>query len=364
MNRVLVTGLAIGKESDVCQVCNYDVDWLVRYPSVLIWADKIIVPTAIWDAISAGYCPDAEEYPELSKCILLIFEIAKSEGIIEVINPRGIISPVVKDKIVNQVEKDRDQLAKLFPEQITLGDEEKVPGQIFVNGAEYCWPHIWTIYASLILARALDAHCLFDEHDLIYCKYKFGLSSFPSETEIGRIEGFQTVFNGYVPNESVFPEYITTKKELCHRCAREESCKDNYLLALETNVKELLKWRDYDEIQQLKDITNQIVDKRVREGGVIEPADIRSDLQDQQSKLRRRLKLVFPKVRRWSNITTVLSIPVALAGAAASSPLIAIVGGSLVGLSQATKQVIELLSSKYSWVGFVNKETNLFKEQQ
>jgi len=363
MNKVLVTGLAIGKESDVCQACNYDVDWLIRYPSVLIWADKIIVTTAIWDAIQSGYCPGEERYPELSKCILLILEIAKSEGIIEVINPTNIISPVVKDKIVNQVEKDRDQLAKLFPEQIALGDEEQVPGQIFIDGIEYCWPHIWTIYASLILARAWDAHCLFNEHDLIYCKYKFGLSSFLRETEIGRIEGFQTVFNAYVPNESVFPEYVTVNKELCGKCTKEQNCKDKYLLGLETNVKELLKWRDYDEIQQLKAITNQIVEKRAREGGVIEPADIRHDLQDQQNRLRRRLKLVFPKVRRWSNITTVLSIPIVLAGVATSSPLIAIVGGSIAGLSQATKQVIELLSNKYSWVGFVSKEINLSEKQ-
>lgn len=364
MNKVLVTGLAIGKESDVCQVCNYDIDWLIRYPSVLLWADKIIVPTAIWDAASSGYYPAPEEYPELSNCIKLIFEIAESEGIIEVLNPTSIISPVVKDKIINQVEKDRDQLTRLFSEHITLGDEEKVPGQIFIDGTEFCWPHIWTIYASLMLARAWDAHCLFNEDDLNYCKYKFGLSSFPSGTGIERIEGFKTVFNAYVPNGSVFPEYITTNKELCGKCAREQSCKDNYLLELEKNVKELLKWRDYDEIQQLKEITNQIVEKRVRAGGVIEPADIRNDLQGQQNKLRRRLKLVFPKVRRWSNVTTVLSIPVALAGFATSSPLIAIVGGSLAGLSQATKQVIELLSNKYSWVGFVSKETNLSEKQQ
>jgi len=364
VNKVLVTGLAIGQEADVCQVCNYDLDWLVRYPSVLIWADKIIVPKAIWEAASSGLYPGSEQYPELSKSIKLIFEIARGEEIIDVRDPTSMISPVVKDEIGDQVEKDREQLAKLFPEQITLGDDEKVPGQLFVNGIEYCWPRIWTIYASFVLARAWDAHCLFSEKNLGYCKYKFGLSGFTPGTEMGKIEGFHTVFNSYVPNEMILPEYATTSRELCSKCAREQSCKDSYLIQLEKNVKEVLQWRDYDEIQQLKEITNQIVEKRAKAGGVIDPADIRNDLEKQQNKLRRRLRLVFPKVRRWSNITTVLSIPVALAGFAAGSPLITITGGSLAGLSQATKKVIEVLSSKYSWVGFVSKDANLSEGQQ
>jgi hypothetical protein len=34
MIRVLVTGLAVGTDVGLCGACNYDFEWLFRYPSV------------------------------------------------------------------------------------------------------------------------------------------------------------------------------------------------------------------------------------------------------------------------------------------------------------------------------------------
>ncbi len=358
-NNLLVTGLALGKDFDTCQVCNFDLDWLILYPSVLVWADKLLIPEGIWHYVSSGYFPS--KYPELSKCLKLIFDVARSEGIIDVINPKNIISQSVSDDIERQIEKDRVQLAKLFPDNITIGEEEKVPGQIFVGGTEYCSPHIWTIYASLVLAKAYNAHCLFDNDSLGFCKYKFGLSSYPSKADIGSIEAFHSIFEAYLPNDSIFPEYLTTSKELCVKCANENACKDSYLSKLEDNLNNLLTWRDYDEILQLKSVINDIVDKRNKSGGIIDANEIRNEFRQTQDKLRRRITLIFPKIRRWSNITTLLSIPIALAGAASGLPLLTITGGSLFGLSQAANKTTEYLSSKYSWTGFISKDVELHR---
>lgn len=362
MNKVLVTGLSLGKGFDTCQACSFDMEWLLRYPSVLLWADRILVPESIWEIVSKGIYPYEKEQPELSKCVKLIFDITMSEDIIEIIKPETIINQSLSEDISEQIEKDRIQLSSLFSDIISIGDDEKVPGQIFINGSEYCFPHMWTIYASLILSRAFDAHCLFNENALNICKYKFGLSSFPSKAEIGRIESFHSIFQAYLPNDSLFPEYLITNKELCAKCAHESTCKDTYLATLETNLKTLLSWRNYDEILQLKSVVSDIVDKRSKAGGIIDHNIIRQDFQDTQNKLRRRMNLTFPKVKRWSNITTVLSIPVALAGVATSVPLITVAGLSLSGLAQASKQVVEFLSNKYSWIGFINRDTKLHTE--
>jgi hypothetical protein len=365
VNKVLVTGLALGKSFDTCDVCNFDMDWLLRYPSVLVWADKILIPEGIWQVASTGNFPFPDKYPELSKCVQLIFNVAKSKDIIEIVKPETVIDQSLNDSIAEQVEKDRVQLSKLFPDNIKLGiDVEKdkegyVPGQIFIDGVEYCFPSMWTVYASLTLARTWDADCLFGDTSLNLCKYKFGLSSFSQNVGTGSIESFQSIFDAYLPNESIFPEYLVTSKDLCAMCKHESACKDTYLLTLETNLENLLSWRDYDEMIQLRSIIDEIVDRRIKVGGIIDPNDIRQDFQDKQNKLRQRIQLVFPKVRRWVNITTILSIPVVLAGIATSSPLFTIAGGSLAGLSQATKQVVEFLSNKYSWIGFTSKDTKL-----
>ena len=48
---MLVTGLALGTEAGVCQACNFDYNWLINYPSILIWADKIMITKNIWDSV-------------------------------------------------------------------------------------------------------------------------------------------------------------------------------------------------------------------------------------------------------------------------------------------------------------------------
>jgi hypothetical protein len=57
-----------------------------------------------------------------------------------------------------------------------------------------------------------------------------------------------------------------------------------------------------------------------------------------------------------------LSIPVILTGIATTNPLITISGAALTGISQFTDQLIKLLSSRYSWIGFLSKETELHKK--
>jgi len=361
MNKVMVTGLALGLESKACQACNFDFEWLWKYPSVLIWADKILITEGIWSVISNGKIPNTLK--EAGRAIKLIFEVAKSEGIVEVKSSSEIMTSTLRDNIFNTVDEDRKLLSKYFPEQISLGDEDKVPGQIFINGAEYCSPYIWAVNADLILARVWDAHCLFDTQVLNYIRYKFGLIGLPEKGEPGSIEAFKTVFESYIPNIQILPEYVVTDKDLCSKCTKEEDCKDIYLSQLEKNLKEIFSFRDYDEIHQIKAVLNDIVKKREELGGILDPEEIFNDFRNQQDKLRKRMKLIFPKVKRWTNITTLLSIPIVVAGVATSLPLITLSGAVLMGMSKASEHLVKLLSSKYSWIGFTSKEIELYQKK-
>lgn len=361
MNKVLVTGLALGKKFETCQACNFDFEWLIRYPSILLWADKILVPDTIWDTVSHGEYPFKSK--ELAKSLQLIFDIAKSRGIVEVVKPTEIISSALTDDILTEVYRDRDLLAKLFPDHVTLSDEDNLPGGIFIDGLEYCTPYLWTIYASFVLARSWNAHCLFNMRVLNYSKYKFGLANFPKEGEPGRIQAFQAVFEAYLPNSPIFPEYVYINKDMCSKCVKEKSCKDTYLSNIESNLENILSWRDYDEIQQLKSVVADIVRRRNQLGGIVNPSDILHDFRNKQDKIRRRMKSIFPKVKRWANVTTMLSIAIAVVGVSTEHPLIAISGAGLAGLSHLTKELINLLLSKYSWMGFVSKDAELHREK-
>lgn len=127
MNRLLVTGLALGTEADVCQVCNFDYTWLLRYPSILIWADKIMVTEAIWDSIIAETWPKPRE---LAKCFKIIFETAKSEGIIEIVDPSPVVRKEIKEMIYEQIDKDLELFKLHFPDKVStrkMGDKESSP---------------------------------------------------------------------------------------------------------------------------------------------------------------------------------------------------------------------------------------------
>jgi len=138
-----------------------------------------------------------------------------------------------------------------------------------------------------------------------------------------------------------------------------ETCKDTYLAQVESNVKEIIRWRNCDEIQQIKAVVNEIIDKHRADSGALNPSAVLEEFGKKQELLRKRMRLVFPQIKRWTNITTMFSIPIIVVGLATANPLITLSGATLAGLSQFAKESLDLLSSKYRWLSFTSKDINL-----
>jgi hypothetical protein len=85
MNKVLMSGLAVGKDVGVCAACNFDYWWILHYPAMLVWSDGIILTPAIWGELTSGRWP--RDIPELAQSLKLIFEVAQDAGIVEVRDP-------------------------------------------------------------------------------------------------------------------------------------------------------------------------------------------------------------------------------------------------------------------------------------
>ena len=132
-----------------------------------------------------------------------------------------------------------------------------------------------------------------------------------------------------------------------------EECKKNYLSTLEKNLNKILKWRNYEEIFQAKAVIEKIIKNQDQYKDTIDPIEIEREFKNEEKKLQRKLKLIFPKINRWANIATMLSIPFAITGIAKDSSLITIAGASTAGISQLTKELLQLFESKYRWVTFL-----------
>ncbi len=353
MNKLLVTGVAIGRGAGVSAVSNYDLDWLIHYPSVLLWADRILVADTIWDVVKNESYP----HPELARCCKIIFDTAKAEGIVEIVKPSKLINDTLQESFFSKIEHDIDQMKRIFPDKVSvksLGkDGLEGPDEITLDGNQFCSPYLWAVYASLFLARAWRANCLFDQRVLDYLRYKFGISAFPKEADVGRVKCFTTVFESYLPNDPLIPDYAFYGQGCCSTCKHEDKCKGSYLSDLEKRMGTLLRWRDYDEIHQVKAVVNSIVAKRDKAGAAIDAEEVAKSFREKQKKLRKLTKAAFPKIKRWANVSTMLSIPLAVAGLVTGSSIVKLTGAGVVGMAQLSKEYVKFLESKYSWVGFL-----------
>jgi len=355
MNKILVTGLALGRGAGVCTACNFDLNWLIQYPSVLLWSDKIIVPNTIWEVISE------EKYPsnnaEIRKSLKLIFGILRSNSLIEIGDQEAVLTSEASDLIFKEIETDNKMLPRCFPDQIRMGDGERVPGQIFIDGHEYCAPHMWSIYATLLLSRAWQAEPLFRDSVFNFARYKFGAASLPSEVRHVRPESFRRIGETFLPNDPILPNYAINRNLQCTSCAHSEKCDSTYLSQIESRMDEILRWRSYDEIQQMKGVIERTVAAKEHIDEIVTPDEIIAEFQDERLKAQRRVHSVFPKVKRWANLSTIVSIPVALVGLASGVVPMTMAGAAIAGISQITKEAIDYMSSKNSWLAFINSAT-------
>lgn len=110
MNRILVTGLALGAEPEigVCDACNYDLNWLFKNPSTLLWADKIVITPKIAETIHKGRGHQLNT--RFGEAVRAIFESIEDYGLVEIKNPTDIITPNVRDEIAAEIENDCNRL--------------------------------------------------------------------------------------------------------------------------------------------------------------------------------------------------------------------------------------------------------------
>ncbi|HEY5960440.1 MAG TPA: hypothetical protein VIV60_27995, partial [Polyangiaceae bacterium] len=302
VNKILITGLAIGAEPgiDACEVCNYDLSVLLRKPSTLLWADKVIVTEGIRRAVDLQTAfPEKHEFAAV---VRTVFDSLEGAGLLEVRPGRAVITPDVRDSIFREIFTDSALLTALFPKQISRGDDAKVPGQLFVDEYEYCTPALWSIYASLVLAEEWSANILFGKHAYNFLRFKFGLGAKIQGTEIS---AFEQVFSTFLPESTILPKYFSAPN--CATCDHEGSCRSEAVPTVERELRSVLQWRNFDEFHEMRKVFSRI-STRQREHGA--PSDIIAEFQHETDRLQKKVHRLFPQVERWTNLATVVSVPV------------------------------------------------------
>lgn len=348
MNRILVTGMALGAEPEIntCDSCNFDIEWLAQNPSTLLWADKIILTPKMMETIERR--PESEEEKKYDDGIKVIFENLKLHDLIEVKNPASVITPKIIENIYSEIRADSKNLCRLFPAAIQEG-AEGVPGSLMVEDVDYCDPVLWTMYAGLLLANKWGANILYQERAYRFLKYKFGLN-IPSFTSFEKQKAFTRVFSAFLPASTFIPHVWADPK--CKSCVKVNECDSKAIKEIEKKVKKVLEWRQYDELYELRQVITDLSNKKDEAEEGVSADEIIKDFEAVEQHLKRKIHKVFPKVERWCNMVTVLSVPTALAGVTTGSPKLAAIGAGVGGIATVTSKYIEIMKSKYRWLGF------------
>lgn len=346
MNKVLITGLGVGKSLHVCDCCNLDYSWLGMNPSTLIWADKICIPQKAYNA-------QLDEKGKASKAINLVLEMANKNGILDIVNISDMYQDCVGEQIYSAVKRDTNALLANFPQNIGMG-REGVPDQILIEGEEYCGPYLASIYASIRVARDLGANCLFDKRVYHFLKYRYGLEMVTQTKQLER-DIYNEIFNVFIPNESPIPKYAFENDEKCSECAYEDKCEGEYLEILEKNLREIFRWRQYDEIYQAREEIDKIVAIKGQITNEKQIKEVIREFEDRKEKINVNLHKRFPKVKRWTNLVTVMATPFTLCSALNGNLEATAVSAAASAVSIAVEKAVEIYETQNSWVGFFDK---------
>jgi hypothetical protein len=347
MSKILVSGLAIGSNPNIntCQVCNYDLSWLFKNPSTLLWAEKIIVTPEIIKHIKESSYPGGSD--DLGKAINLIFEYLELHGLLEVKDVSNYITSEVTQKIYSQIDNDIMLLKQSNVKNIKDGDVN-VPGHFYLNDFDYCTPSLWTKYASLFLAKELKANIYFTDNSINYFDKILSLSE-KKLNITNESHAFEDIFTAKIPEYELLPP-ILFDADLCTSCASIKDCESDVFAKIEENINNALTWRTYDEIHQIKDVLKKISNESKNID--ISASEIKMAFAEEERNLRIKINSTFPKVQRWSNMVTILSIPVAVAGVSTSSVALGTIGSATAGISMAIDKYLEIVKNKNRWVGY------------
>lgn len=348
---ILVTGLVLGKETDMCSCDNINTGWLFNRPTDLLWADKIIITQNEWNVV-ASRDTDAVE-----KAVKLFFETLKAEGLIQII-PDSIISQSRSESILKNLESDLLLIEDLY----TIPDKENDP-IMRMGQYHFCVPSLWTLYAAIEISREYNASFSLEHDELAYLSALIP-RKYDKEIKAGRNIAMDEVLSLFLPSVKLGHDFLwssTRKTKSCQECSHMKNCSDSYLSIIEGQMEYLLKLRQLDEIRMTCETMDRICERSIEKGVVLSGDELWDDIQEEADKVGAITRKKLKKVNTWKKVSTYVSI-----GLSASSFLNPIIGATAAIpaiAGQVLSSVEDNMKKETSWVNFVNNPEDFLRDK-
>ena len=83
--------------------------------------------------------------------------------------------------------------------------------------------------------------------------------------------------------------------------------------------------------------------------------EIKKSFMERQNTINRNIKKVFPKIKRWTNLATIISTPATMYSAINKNFEATLISASIGGVSKVIDESLKYYENKNNWVSFINK---------
>lgn len=339
---ILVTGLVLGKESKICDCNNVNFDWIFSKSSDLLWADNVVITENEMNVVKIQSSRD-----QYMKAIEIVFSILQDAGMVKIISD----SEISQDNAEMLADRLRNDLS-LLADIIKTSDDENDP-IMSIGDSHFCFPSLWTFYASLYLSFYHNAEFSLSADELSYLNILLPRKYGRYAEETGARIAIEEVLSLYLPSVQIGHPYLFENKEKrCALCMNSTKCQDGYLSDIEKQVYKVLELRQYDEIRQLCDVLNKLCERKASFGSVLTGTELWNDLQNEAKEQERKARKVLKNMSKWRKLSTFASI--GLGAASFIDPAFGLTATIPTLASHLLSERENSVKKDTSWINFVN----------
>lgn len=335
MIKILIEGS--GCTGDSCVMNLTSSEWIIKRPSLMLWADSIYISNQDYSYLTSGSFVTGDS--EVSEDLAAFVSSLKNEGIVELFDPGKILGKISRNSIEERIQQDlRLYGASISEDKRARGNE---PPFVEKSGVHFCPVMLEGIYSSLLESRFLGCECVMDAD-----KATFALSH-PGENDISFDSAsrvFDELYTILVPELSSFHEYrLFCPSDKKNECIHGADCSREREKNLRVYLDEVMLVRENPALRSLK----KLIEAKEQELGAGDGL-LRSAVLKDIAASQRKVYELYPRAKKWMKyVASISSGAIAAISGSPSEALLPAVG--LLGASQMADASLEWLTERERW---------------
>lgn len=249
---ILITGLGLGTDLlEGSKSQNIDFDTLVLKPQVLLWADKVIITSEATRYVN--YCAEKKGKNLHHRLTEKVYACLDKNNMLD---EKKFDIDEDKNNITKIEQKISIDLDTIKKSSILKTETSELPGGVKLGNYDYCFPRIFSFYRSAYFADKWNATIIADEEFTNYFLAANNRYMSKVKTDVATHQALTTILSWKLPPFHLKCLGVENK---CSSCKHKDVSISTNIDKLDKLLNEYLKYRNFDEIYQIREVVNGIL---------------------------------------------------------------------------------------------------------